>query len=56
MSLQIRNRIIGNAAAVEAIDRFQLAIEKAESEVPGLLNVFVSEVVDSVEQVDNDVE
>ncbi|EGG01260.1 uncharacterized protein MELLADRAFT_117822 [Melampsora larici-populina 98AG31] len=52
----IRSRIIGNAAAVEAIDRFQLAIEKAESEVPGLLNVFVSEVVDSVEQVDNDVE
>jgi hypothetical protein len=31
-----------------------LAIETAEREVPGLLNVFVSEVVDSVEQVDND--
>lgn len=51
----IRERIIGNEAAVLAIDKFQLAIETAEREVPGLLNVFVSEVVDSVEQVDNDV-
>ncbi|EFP90875.1 putative protein serine/threonine kinase [Puccinia graminis f. sp. tritici] len=51
----IRERIKGNAAAVAAIDKFQLAIETAEREVPGLLNVFVSEVVDSVEQVDNDV-
>lgn len=50
----IRERIIGNSAAVAAIDKFQLAIETAEREVPGLLNVFVSEVVDSVEQVDND--
>ncbi|KAI8454879.1 kinase-like domain-containing protein [Phakopsora pachyrhizi] len=52
----IRSRIVGNAAAVESIDRLQLAIEKAESEVPGLLNVFVSEVVDSVEQVENEPE
>ncbi|WAQ80688.1 hypothetical protein PtA15_1A26 [Puccinia triticina] len=51
----IRERIKGNAAAVAAIDKFQLAIETAEREVPGLLNVFVSEVVDSVEQVDNEV-
>jgi len=50
----IRDRIKGNLAAVAAIDKFQLAIETAEREVPGLLNVFVSEVVDSVEQVDND--
>ncbi|KAI7961973.1 hypothetical protein MJO28_000067 [Puccinia striiformis f. sp. tritici] len=50
----IRERIKGNPAAVAAIDKFQLAIETAEREVPGLLNVFVSEVVDSVEQVDND--
>ncbi|MBW0526024.1 hypothetical protein O181_065739 [Austropuccinia psidii MF-1] len=52
----IRERIIGNVEAVAAIDRFQLAIETAEREVPGLLNVFVSEIVDSVEQVENDEE
>ncbi|KAI9626026.1 hypothetical protein H4Q26_016014 [Puccinia striiformis f. sp. tritici PST-130] len=39
INLTIRERIKGNPAAVAAIDKFQLAIETAEREVPGCLMV-----------------
>ncbi|KAK4699784.1 hypothetical protein P7C70_g6476, partial [Phenoliferia sp. Uapishka_3] len=40
---------ITNQAARESILKLRRAIEQAEREVPGLLNVLVSEIVDSVE-------
>ncbi|GAA5969723.1 hypothetical protein JCM11641_008018 [Rhodosporidiobolus odoratus] len=40
---------ITNPTAQASILRFRQAIERIEREVPGLINVFVSEVVDSVE-------
>ncbi|TNY24501.1 kinase-like domain-containing protein [Rhodotorula diobovata] len=40
---------ITNPAARESILRFRAALQQVEREVPGLINVFVSEVVDSVE-------
>jgi hypothetical protein len=46
--LQIHDRIT-NPAARASILKLRRAIEQAEREVPGLLNVFVSEIVDSVE-------
>lgn len=45
---QIHDRIT-NPAARESILRFRAALQQVEREVPGLINVFVSEVVDSVE-------
>ncbi|GAA5840955.1 hypothetical protein JCM9279_001272 [Rhodotorula babjevae] len=40
---------VTNPAARESILRFRAALQQVEREVPGLINVFVSEVVDSVE-------
>lgn len=45
---QIHDRIT-NPQARTSILKLRRAIEQAEREVPGLLNVFISEVVDSVE-------
>lgn len=45
---QIHDRIT-NPAARDSILRFRAALQQVEREVPGLINVFVSEVVDSVE-------
>lgn len=45
---QIHNRVT-NPAARTSILKLRRAIEQAEREVPGLLNVLVSEIVDSVE-------
>ena len=45
---QIHNRLT-NAQARNAILKLRRAIEEAERDVPGLMNVFISEVVDSVE-------
>ncbi|BGP38751.1 hypothetical protein JCM10449v2_002688 [Rhodotorula kratochvilovae] len=42
---------ITNPAARESIRRFRAALQQVEREVPGLINVFVSEVVDSVETI-----
>lgn len=47
-SLQIHDRVT-NPTARQSILRFRAAIEQIEREVPGLINVFISEVVDSVE-------
>lgn len=46
--LQIHDRIT-NPAARASILKLRLAIRTAELEVPGLLNVLISEIVDSVE-------
>ena len=45
---QIHNRLT-NVQARNAILKLRRAIEEAERDVPGLMNVFISEVVDSVE-------
>lgn len=45
---QIHNRLT-NVEARNAILKLRRAIQEAEQEVPGLMNVFISEVVDSVE-------
>ncbi|GAA5876357.1 hypothetical protein JCM1840_005999 [Sporobolomyces johnsonii] len=42
---------ITNPQARKSILRFRAALEQVEREVPGLVNVFVSEVVDSVEPI-----
>lgn len=48
LATQIHDRIT-NPAARDSILRFRAALQQVEREVPGLINVFVSEVVDSVE-------
>lgn len=45
---QIHDRIT-NANARESILKLREAIRVAEREVPGLMNVFIAEIVDSVE-------
>lgn len=45
---QIHDRV-SNVTAQAAILRLRRAIQEAEREVPGLINVFISEIVDSVE-------
>lgn len=45
---QIHDRV-ANPQARSAILRFRAAMQQVEREVPGLVNVFISEVVDSVE-------
>lgn len=45
---QIHDRITNPSARISIL-KLRRAIEQAEREVPGLLNVLISEVVDSVE-------
>lgn len=47
-ALQIHDRIT-NPSARTSILKLRRAIEQAEHEVPGLMNVLISEIVDSVE-------
>lgn len=46
---------VTNPAARASILRLRKAIEQAEREVPGLLNVLISEIVDSVEPEPDDI-
>lgn len=46
--VQIHDRVT-NLHARDSILRLRQAIKIAEQEVPGLMNVFISEIVDSVE-------
>jgi serine/threonine-protein kinase 24/25/MST4 len=52
ISFQIANRIT-NPSAHAAVLKLRRAMEEAEKDVPGLMNVLVSDLVDSVEQVDD---
>lgn len=45
---QIHDRVTSPQAR-DSIVRFRAALRQVERDVPGLINVFVSEVVDSVE-------
>jgi serine/threonine-protein kinase 24/25/MST4 len=49
----IYNRIT-NQEARKAVYKLRLAIEEAEGAVPGLMNVFVSELVESVEPIEEE--